>query len=51
MANRNDGGAERSMKTARGSYQAVVDRAVGLRKRNVRFIQGPVEGYIRWLRL
>jgi hypothetical protein len=41
---------ERLAETTRDSYQAVLDHAVGLQERNVRFAQGMVEGTIKELR-
>ena len=41
---------ERLAENTRGSYQTVVDHAVGLQERNVRFAQGVVDGTIRELR-
>ena len=41
--------AERLAETTRDSYQTVVDHAVGLQERNVRFAQGMVEGTIKEL--
>ena len=48
MANRNDAGetAERLLETTRDSFWAVVDHAVDLQERNVRFAQGLVEDSI-----
>ncbi|HEX5975323.1 MAG TPA: hypothetical protein VFY57_09210, partial [Rubrobacteraceae bacterium] len=42
--------AERLAETTRDSFGTVVDHAVGLQERNVRFAQGVVEGSIRELR-
>ncbi len=42
--------AERLAETTRDSYQTVVDHAVGLQERNVRFAQGTVDGAIKELR-
>lgn len=42
--------AERLAETTRDSYQTVVDHAVGLQERNVRFAQGMVDGTIKELR-
>ena len=41
---------EKLAENARGSYQTVVDHAVGLQERNVRFAQGVVDGTIKELR-
>ena len=41
---------ERLAETTRDSYQTVVDHAVGLQERNVRFAQGVVDGTIKELR-
>ena len=41
---------ERLAETTRDSYQTVVDHAVGLQERNVRFAQGMVDGTIKELR-
>jgi transcriptional regulator of heat shock response len=41
---------ERLAENTRGSYQTVVDHAVGLQERNVRFAQGVVDGTIKELR-
>ena len=41
---------ERLAETTRDSYQTVVDHAVGLQERNVRFAQGIVDGTIKELR-
>ena len=41
---------ERLAETTRDSYQTVVDHAVGLQERNVRFAQGMVDGAIKELR-
>ena len=41
---------ERLAENTRDSYQTVVDHAVGLQERNVRFAQGVVEGTIKELR-
>ncbi len=41
---------ERLAETTRDSYQTVMDHAVGLQERNVRFAQGLVDGSIRELR-
>jgi len=40
----------RLAETTRDSYQTVVDHAVGLQERNVRFAQGMVDGTIKELR-
>ena len=40
---------ERLTQTTRDSYQTLVDHAVGLQERNVRFAQGMVEGTIKEL--
>ena len=42
--------AETLAETTRDSYQTVVDHAVGLQERNVRFAQGMVDGSIKELR-
>ncbi|MBA2617946.1 MAG: hypothetical protein H0U91_07240 [Rubrobacter sp.] len=42
--------AEKLAETTRDSYQTVVDHAVGLQERNVRFAQGMVDGSIKELR-
>jgi len=42
--------AEKLAETTRDSYQTVVDHAVGLQERNVRFAQGVVDDSIRELR-
>jgi len=42
--------AEKLAETTRDSYQAVLDHAVGLQERNVRFAQGVVDDSIRELR-
>jgi methyl-accepting chemotaxis protein len=42
--------AERLAETTRDSFGTVVDHAVGLQERNVRFAQGVVEDSIRELR-
>lgn len=42
--------AERLAGATRDSYQTIVDHAVGLQERNVRFAQGVVDGSIRELR-
>ncbi len=42
--------AERLAETTRDSYQTVVDHAVGLQERNVRFAQGIVDDSIQELR-
>ena len=42
--------AERLAETTRDSYQTVLDHAVGLQERNVRFAQGVVDGTIKELR-
>ncbi len=42
--------AEKLAETTRDSYQTVVDHAVGLQERNVRFVQGIVDDSIRELR-
>ena len=42
--------AEKLAETTRDSYQTVVDHAVGLQERNVRFAQGVVDGSIKELR-
>jgi hypothetical protein len=41
---------ERLAESTRDSYQTVVDHAVGLQERNVRFAQGVVDGTIKELR-
>ena len=41
---------EKLAETTRDSYQTVVDHAVGLQERNVRFAQGVVDGSIKELR-
>ena len=41
---------ERLAENTRDSYQTVVDHAVGLQERNVRFAQGMVDGTIKELR-
>ena len=41
---------ERLAETTRYSYQTVLDHAVGLRERNVRFAQGMVDSSIKELR-
>ena len=41
---------ERLAQTTRDSYQTVLDHAVGLQERNVRFAQGMVDGAIKELR-
>ena len=41
---------KRLAETTRDSYQTVVDHAVGLQERNVRFAQGMVDGTIKELR-
>src|SRR5215207_10038602 len=41
---------ERLAESTRDSYQTVVDHAVGLQERNVRFAQGMVDGAIKELR-
>jgi ribosomal protein L1 len=41
---------ERLAETTRDSYQTVVDHAVGLQERNVRFAQRMVDGAIKELR-
>jgi transcriptional regulator of heat shock response len=41
---------ERLAETTRDSYQTVMDHAVGLQERNVRFAQGVVDGTIKELR-
>ncbi len=41
---------ERLAESTRDSYQTVVDHAVGLQERNVRFAQGIVDGTIKELR-
>ena len=41
---------EKLAETTRDSYQTVVDHAVGLQERNVRFAQGVVDGTIKELR-
>jgi hypothetical protein len=41
---------ERLAETTRDSYQTVVDHAVGLQERNVRFAQGMVDNTIKELR-
>ncbi len=52
MANRDKANkaAERLAETTRDSFGTVVDHAVGLQERNVRFAQGVVEDSIRELR-
>jgi transcriptional regulator of heat shock response len=40
---------ERLAESTRNSYQTVVDHAVGLQERNVRFAQGMVDGTIKEL--
>ena len=47
---RANGAAEKLAETTRDSYQTVVDHAVGLQERNVRFAQGVVNGFIKELR-
>jgi hypothetical protein len=42
--------AEKLAETTRDSYQAVLDHAVGLQERNVRFAQGVVDESIKELR-
>jgi hypothetical protein len=42
--------AEKLAETTRDSYQTVVDHAVGLQERNVRFAQGMVDNSIKELR-
>jgi hypothetical protein len=42
--------AENLAEATRDSYQTVVDHAVGLQERNVRFAQGVVDGSIKELR-
>ena len=42
--------AEKLADTTRDSYRTVVDHAVGLQERNVRFVQGVVDGSIKELR-
>ena len=42
--------AERLAETTRDSFETVVDHAVGLQERNVRFAQGLVDDSIRELR-
>lgn len=42
--------AEELAETTRDSYQTVVDRAVGLQERKVRFAQGVVDGSSKELR-
>ena len=42
--------AERLAETTRDSFGTVVDHAVGLQERNVRFAQGLVDGTIKELR-
>ena len=42
--------AEKLAETTRDSYQTVVEHAVGLQERNVRFAQGVVDGSIKELR-
>jgi transcriptional regulator of heat shock response len=42
--------AEKLAETTRDSYQTVVNHAVGLQERNVRFAQGVVDGSIKELR-
>jgi transcriptional regulator of heat shock response len=41
---------ERLAESTRDSYQTVVDHAVGLQERNIRFAQGVVDGTIKELR-
>jgi transcriptional regulator of heat shock response len=41
---------ERLAESTRDTYQTVVDHAVGLQERNVRFAQGMVDGTIKELR-
>ena len=41
---------ERLAENTRDSYQTVVDHAIGLQERNVRFTQGVVDGTIKELR-
>ena len=41
---------ERLAESTRDSYQTVMDHAVGLQERNVRFAQGMVDGTIKELR-
>ena len=41
---------EKLAETTRDSYQTIVDHAVGLQERNVRFAQGMVDGTIKELR-
>ena len=41
---------ERLTETTRDSYRTVLDHAVGLQERNVRFAQGMVDGTIKELR-
>jgi hypothetical protein len=52
MADRNktNKAAERLAKSTRDSYEVVLDHAVGLQERNVRFAQSVTNGYIRELR-
>jgi hypothetical protein len=52
MANRDKANraAERLAQTTRDSFETVVDHAVGLQERNVRFAQGLVDSSIRELR-
>ncbi len=52
MANRDKASraAERLAQTTRDSFETVVDHAVGLQERNVRFAQGLVDSSIRELR-
>ena len=45
-----NGAAEKLAETTRDSYRTVVDHAVGLQERNVRFAQGVVDGTIKELR-
>ena len=40
-----NGAAERLVETTRGSYETVVDHAVALHERNVRFAQARVEAF------
>ena len=42
--------AERLAETTRDSFGTVLDHAVGLQERNVRFVQGVVDGTIKELR-
>ncbi|MBA2443190.1 MAG: hypothetical protein H0V53_12415 [Rubrobacter sp.] len=42
--------AEKFAETTRDSYQTMVDQAVGLQERNIRFAQGTVDNSIKELR-